>query len=91
MTACSHQNANPSFHAILKFPRIVPVVSVVVVGVHKSINNLHGHNPMLEASMKDLSDEIVEKVSTKMDPSVLHIVTKIVDRHTCFFTCTLHM
>ena len=63
--------ANPSFHAILKFPRIVRIVSVVVVGVYKSVNNPHDHNPTLEASIEDLSDKIVEKkVSTKMDPSV---------------------
>ena len=47
------QQASSPFH-------IVQFVTVVVVGVHKSANNSHGHYPLLKASKESLGDEIVE-------------------------------
>ena len=54
----------------VKFTRIIRIMLVVVVVAHKSVNDPHNHDPMLEASTQILSDETLEEVSTKMDPSV---------------------
>ena len=62
---------NAPFHAVFKFPWIVDNVTVVIVGVPKSVNDSHDNNAILKASEYSLSDEVLEEtVSSKVDPSV---------------------
>ena len=44
------QKADSPFHAVLEIPWIVRIVTVIVVGVHKSVSNTHNHDSMLKAS-----------------------------------------
>ena len=56
----SRHKSNSLLHAILKSSWVVHVVPVIIVDVHKCINKTHDRNPMLLASMKHLSDEIIQ-------------------------------
>ena len=56
----SRHKSNSLLHAILKSSWVVHVVPVIIVDVHKCINKTHDRNPMLLASMKYLSDEIIQ-------------------------------
>ena len=43
------QKADSPFHAVLEISWIVRIVTVIVVGVNKGVNNTHNHDPMLKA------------------------------------------
>ena len=44
------KKADAPFHAVLEIPSIVRIVTVIVVGVHKGVNNTHNHDPILKTS-----------------------------------------
>ena len=67
----SRHESNLPLHAILNSSWVVHVVLVIIVDVHKSINKTHDRNPMLQASMKYLSAEIIQyMVFTRVEVGV---------------------
>ena len=58
---CSHKS-NPSFHTISKVPWIVQVSAVVVVRIHRCVNDTHHNNSILKASEEDLGSKVMEQV-----------------------------
>ena len=58
----------PSMHSP-KFPWIIRISAVMVVGMNKGVDNTHNHNSMLKASQKGLSGVVVKVVSSRADCS----------------------
>ena len=67
----SNHKADPSFHAITNVPRILDTSTVLMMGIHKRVNEAHHHDPILEASQEHLGDQVMEKMASPWKHSSL--------------------
>ena len=58
----SRHEAGSPFHAITQIPGILDASTVLMMGIHKCVNDAHHHNPILEASQEHLGDQVMEKM-----------------------------
>ena len=58
----SRHEADSPFHAITKVPRILHASTVLMMSIHKRVNEAHHHDPTLEASQEHLGDQVMEKM-----------------------------
>ena len=59
----SRHEAGSPFHAI-KVSRILDASAVLMMSIHKRVNEAHHHDPILEASQEHLGDHVMEKISS---------------------------
>ena len=60
----SRHKADSSFHVIPKVPRISDISTVLMMGINKCINEAHYRDAIVEASQKNLGDEVMEKMAS---------------------------
>ena len=57
----SRHEADSPFYAITKVSRILDASTVLMMSIHKRVNEAHHHDPTLEASQEHLGDQVMEK------------------------------
>ena len=55
----SRHEADPSFHAISKVPRILDTSTVLMMGIDTCVNKAHHHDSILEALQEHLGDQVM--------------------------------
>ena len=63
-----HEGDSP-FQTITKVPRILDVSTVLMMGIHKCVNDADHHDPILETSQEHLGD--LEKIVSPLKHSCL--------------------
>ena len=67
----SRHKADSSFHAITEVPRILDALTVLMMGINRSVNDAHYRDAIVEASQEHPGDQVVEKMVSSRKHSSL--------------------